>query len=79
MSEREHLGEFLRYRRILDGLTQKQMADKLGITEQYYNELETNKRKCGATLIKKIADATHTKPKHIYELWEKSEPKKNKK
>lgn len=72
MNNNETLGTYLKYKRMTNGFTQMAMAKKLGITEQYYCQIEKDKRKCGVELIKKIADVTGCKPKHIFELREKS-------
>lgn len=37
------------------GLTQQDMADKIGVSRQYYNELENKKRQPSVTAAKKIA------------------------
>ena len=50
----------LKIMRINAGLTQKQLADKIGIAKQNYNSLERGARPISMMMAKKLADAIGT-------------------
>jgi DNA-binding XRE family transcriptional regulator len=50
----------LKIMRINAGLTQKQLADKIGIAKQNYNSLERGARPISMMMAKKLADALGT-------------------
>lgn len=75
MAYNDTLGVFLRFKRMSNGLTQIEMAQRLGITEQYYCQLENDKKVCGVELIKKIAEVTNVRTSCIFELREKTKSK----
>ena len=49
------------------GLTQKQLADKIGIAKQNYNSLERGSRPISMMMAKKLADALGTSYTMFYE------------
>lgn len=49
------------------GLTQKQLADKIGIAKQNYNSLERGARPISMMMAKKLADALGTSYTMFYE------------
>ena len=49
----------LRGMRYRENLTQKQLADKLGIRQHHLSEMENGKRAIGKELAKKLAAALH--------------------
>ncbi len=38
------------------GLTQQEMADEVGVSRQYYNDIENGKRQPSVTIAKKIGE-----------------------
>lgn len=62
------LGSYLKEYRLDHNLTQRDMANKLGITNSYYNALENNKVKPGIATINKISKLLKVKPKFIREV-----------
>ncbi len=59
--DREYLpGITLKVHRKNANLTQKTLADKLGVKQHHISEMENNKRPIGKELAKKIAAAFHT-------------------
>ena len=51
-----HYGNALRGLRVREGLTQKELAEKLGIEQSHVSAMEHAKRPIGKTLAKKIAE-----------------------
>jgi predicted transcriptional regulator len=49
----------LRAYRLREGLTQKQLAERTGISQHHISELETGKRTIGKERAKKLAEALH--------------------
>ncbi len=49
----------LRAYRLREGLTQKQLAERTGISQHHISELETGKRAIGKERAKKLAEALH--------------------
>ena len=56
----------LKIMRINAGLTQKQLADKIGIAKQNYNSLERGARPISMMMAKKLADAFGTSYSMFY-------------
>jgi DNA-binding XRE family transcriptional regulator len=56
----------LKIMRINAGLTQKQLADKIGIAKQNYNSLERGARPISMMMAKKLADALGTSYSMFY-------------
>ena len=56
----------LKIMRINAGLTQKQLADKIGIAKQNYNSLERDARPISMMMAKKLADALGTSYSMFY-------------
>jgi DNA-binding XRE family transcriptional regulator len=50
-------GYFLKMYRLRSDLTQKQLADRVGIRQHHLSEIENNKRGLGKSNAKKIANA----------------------
>jgi DNA-binding XRE family transcriptional regulator len=57
MSRIQENGIVLKETRLLMGLTQKQLADLIGIPQRHISEMETAKRPIGKETAKKIAHA----------------------
>ena len=48
------MSESLKLKRASKGYTQEKMAEKLGITKEYYNMIENNKRTPSVSVAKEI-------------------------
>lgn len=59
------VAEVLRAYRLKNGLTQLELAKKLGITRPYLNQLENELLKPGIKLLKVISDTTKTPIKDL--------------
>lgn len=61
--------DWLKEQREKKGLTMKEMAEKLGISEGYYSYIEAGERqkKMDITLVTKLADIFHLKIQQIVE------------
>lgn len=46
--------------RLKESLTQKQLAEKLGIAQNFYSDLETGRRKISAKMARKLAEILET-------------------
>ncbi|GAB3753184.1 helix-turn-helix domain-containing protein [Spirosoma pomorum] len=53
----ERVGEQIREARKAKGLTQKEVGEKMGVTESTYNRYETGEANLSLMTIQKIADA----------------------
>ncbi len=56
MNHRNELGEFLKTRREALGLTQRALAQKLGVEASYVSFIESERRKPSLNLVARIAD-----------------------
>ena len=56
-TESSRAGVLLKGLRLREGLTQKRMAEKLGIEQSNLSKMENGKREIGKTLAKRIANA----------------------
>lgn len=54
---KERVGEMIRETRKAKGLTQKELGEKLGISESAVSKYESGKENPTAELIQKVADA----------------------
>ena len=52
--------------RLLRGLTQEELANRVGITRGYLSEIEGNKRNPGTTVALRIAKILNTKVERIF-------------
>jgi len=57
----EHTGRDLKNARILEGLTQKELAGELKITRQYLSNMELEKKPLSNTALKWLMNATQNK------------------
>lgn len=62
------LGEYLKQYRLNHNLTQSQMAEILGTSQNYYNRLEANLKKPGFKLIDRISKSLGITIQNIREM-----------
>lgn len=62
------LQEYLKKYRLKHNLTQKEMAEKLSTTQNYYSQIETGSKRPGHTMICRIADAIGVSVSYISKL-----------
>lgn len=62
-----HMGERLRRRRRLLGLTQKELADRVGIRFQQIHKYETGINRMSASRLYEIAEALGAPVEHFYD------------
>ena len=55
-----HIGHALRGLRSREGLTQKELAEKIGIKPSHISEMENGKRPIGKVMAKRLAKALRT-------------------
>lgn len=72
--------EYLKELRLVNNLTMQDIADKIGITRQYYQQIEAGERqkKMDITLVKKLADIFDVSMERIASLengWKNNEQK----
>ncbi|MEA3361486.1 MAG: helix-turn-helix transcriptional regulator [Thermodesulfobacteriota bacterium] len=53
-------GDALKGARLMEGLTQAQLAEEIGIKPHHISEMEHNKRPIGKKIAKRLARALHT-------------------
>ena len=58
-----HVGHALRGLRSREGLTQKQLAEMIGVKPSHISEMETGKRTIGKEMAKRLAKALRTEYK----------------
>jgi transcriptional regulator with XRE-family HTH domain len=68
------VGERMRRRRILLGLTQDQLADALGISYQQIQKYETGANRVSAGRLAQIAEVLEVQPGWFFGAAEKTEP-----
>ena len=74
MSEsKKTLGQFLKEEREKRGLTQDQVAEKLGTSRTYYNQLEKDSFVAGFDLRNRIASLFKRSPAYIRKLVKNTE------
>ena len=66
----KHMREWLKSQRLKMGMTQAQVAKKMGISESYYAFIESGERqkKMDITVITKLADILHLSIQEIADL-----------
>jgi transcriptional regulator with XRE-family HTH domain len=62
-----HVGENLRRLRILNALTQAQLAERAGITESAVARAERDETEPHMTTVRKLADALGVHPRELIE------------
>ncbi|MDE6139123.1 MAG: helix-turn-helix domain-containing protein, partial [Candidatus Gastranaerophilales bacterium] len=62
------LGKRIREYRQKHGLTQFQLAEKLGIDDKHLSRIELGKNMPQATVIAKLAEVFNIEPKHLFEF-----------
>lgn len=62
-----HIGHALKGLRFREGLTQKQLAEMIGVRPNYISEIENGKRSIGKDIAKRLAEALRTEYKVFYE------------
>lgn len=67
------IGKGIKFVRVASGLRQGQMAQRLGITQNYLSLLENNKAEPSLALLKKISSMFCVPPAFLF--WEDSMPK----
>jgi transcriptional regulator with XRE-family HTH domain len=67
------VGDIIKVLRLEKGMTQKQLAQKVGTSESTIKMIETNKNNPGAELLPKLADALGVKPSDLTEKENKTE------
>ncbi|GAB4002187.1 hypothetical protein GCM10028807_60280 [Spirosoma daeguense] len=55
------VGQAIKQARISQGLTQKEMGEKMGVSEATFNRYETGKQNLTIDTLQKIADALENK------------------
>jgi transcriptional regulator with XRE-family HTH domain len=55
-----HPGSAIRGLRLREGLTQEQLAQRLGIKRNNLSEMENGKRPIGKNMAKRLAETLHT-------------------
>ena len=55
-----HIGHALRWLRSREGLTQKKLAEIIGVKPSHISEMENNKRPIGKEMAKRLAKALRT-------------------
>lgn len=61
------IGKFLRYYRRLSNMTQAQVAEKAGINEKYYGELERDESSPTLNTLEKICIALNIEVKDFFQ------------
>lgn len=61
----KHLGQLIRQRRQLNGLTQTNLGEKLGLTYQQVQKYESGANRIGAGMLVLIAEALGTTPAEL--------------
>lgn len=69
--EENRLGSFIRRKRYERGYSSTEMANRLGISNNWYSQIELGKNKPSIQLMKKIAKKLGVKYKDLYDLLEK--------
>lgn len=64
------LGDYLFAKRVELGLNQTKMAEKIGTSQCYYSQLETNKIKPGFKLISKLCTTFNLSVEELREMYE---------
>lgn len=62
------LGKRIREYRLKHGLTQFQLAEKLGIDDKHLSRIELGKNMPQAAVIAKLAEVFGIEPKHLFEF-----------
>ena len=62
------LGKRIREYRLKHGLTQFQLAEKLGIDDKHLSRIELGKNMPQAAVIAKLAEVFDVEPKHLFEF-----------
>ncbi len=68
MKSPKTLGEIVKHRRQARGLTQRQLAEMLGVKGSHVAYLESGRRKPSFALIKHLADVLELDPQHLFLL-----------
>lgn len=66
----QHIGRIIRARRRLLGLTQSQLAEKLGVRFQQVQKYESGLNRTSATRLYEIAKAMDMRMGEFFETWE---------
>ena len=61
-----HSGDLIKQQRKLKGMTQKQLADAIGVSEPSIRLYELGKRTPGEDVIRRIADALEIRPEALH-------------
>ena len=62
MKAEETPGKNLRFYRKLVGLTQKELAEKIGVSKQYVSDMEGDRRSISKKMAKELASLFHISP-----------------
>ena len=65
MSEKERVGKMLKGLRLREGLTQKAVAEAIGVPQSHVSEYEKNKRPVPAAKAAELAKLLHSVPENF--------------